>query len=567
MSGTSIWRTLLVLVVLLGLVLWFSQSGGMVGRGAELATGADSAGLSVHRAEDRAPDLGLAQALASNERGVVGSDASLRARCLLSSGVPAPEAVVQSWRDHTLIEQVRCDSKGIATLQDTPAVGPLRILGSLEDHTLASVVETRGAEYAYELVFEPTEVLHGTVLDLEGLPVPLAKVAYCRRRESFPLELLRAPDAGSTAGDGGAGVVVCSLQGEFTVPKPGFGKGLQLLAAGEGLTSKLPTVVTARSGDDITLIVHPIYATFFRYRTAQHGGSLADPLLYSGGVSYPWEGEHYEAGDLQDEELTLALLGVEHSANTIGGEPFDDWFYFFGSDDLAEIPDLDVAISVPGYQDWKGRLHAYPLLDGVPVQEVLLEPSAEQFGILIVDVGEQLPRLSRGVHERAAGPLAKLVLEPTAGGRSLFYPLRPPVSRRVEVLGVPFGEYRVFVRSNGTGWRSCGSSVPCPVVVVGPAVAEVRLDSASVGALALEILDASGAPYLEELVLRLDFDGKASHASFSAPPYLLYGVGPGEVSVSLRKAYGRLWDDAATNLGVVFAVEGEVVRAQLRLPE
>jgi len=525
---------------------------------------AEAPGVGVAR--DAVVPTGSTVGANSTERAVVETPGFLNVRCVSSDGGVVVGAMVQVWRDRALIEQASSDAAGVAILRGVSEDEPIRLLGSLAEHALASVTAGEGAESDFTLVFTPTDVIRGRVLDLDGDPVPFPRVAYWRSRAQFPMHTLEDQGAGIDSRGAYAGIAVGSETGEFTIPRPTREGSVRLLAAGSGLASRSAARIAPLSTEDASMTIGPVFGAFFRFTTTEYGGSLADPQLYSRGISYPSAGDGYESGALVDESLIFALLGLDFSKSNVDGKQYDEWLSFFGTRDIGGIPNIPVGIGVPGYEFWKGELTAYPLLPGVPVQEILLEPSTAGFGILIVDIGEQLPRVLARFSEPIPDRRAMILLSPLEGGRAITYPIRDAVDRKVEILGVPFGEYRVSLRSGSTQWRSCDAE-ECPIVNIGPTIAEVALSPALVGALDVEVFDANGSAYTGKLTLWLARGNQGTYVSLAGPPYLIYGLDSGDVSLSLRAAHGRLWDEAATPLGETTAVGGELIRMAVRLPE
>jgi len=495
---------------------------------------------------------------------------ALRILCRSVGGAAVPNATVQVWSRDALSAEAISGPDGIASVTGVDALETSSVIGSANGFVMKSGGPSRDASLAYELVFGAVDVVQVFVRDHQGVAVPEARVAYWLARDRFdPAAISQKPGTGALR----AGFATAEADGSFSVPKSLLQQELRAIAVAEGVTSREP----ARLALDVEplVTVHPAYVAYFRCSTPDFGRPLVDRGLFGYFGYGPNELGSFRLGSLPENNLALRLLGVDTAQSTDESPPrtLDDWdsqfgwVTYFGEERTAGISGASLRVSLPGYRDWAGELVLLPIRAVPVIQDVVLESDGTEFGIVVADIGPELPR----IFEQAGAPpgrsVAKLRFKRTQreSGSAFFFNISTPVRQRFEVRGVPFGTYRVFLEINETGWQS-HSEAEAPVVHVGPAVSEVLLEYEPLSILRLVPLTSEGEAYLRPLVVMFDTGEDIEYARLEGPPYMIVGLEPRRVRVSLRMAFDRLFSETNTPLGATDLVPGERTWLEVRLP-
>jgi hypothetical protein len=493
---------------------------------------------------------------------------ALRVLCRSAGGSVLPDAIVQVWSRDALSVEATSGPDGIALVAGVRALESSSVVGSADGFVMQSGGPSSDPSLAYELVFAGVEGERVFVRDHKGVPVPGARVAYWLARDRFdPAAISQKPGTGALR----AGFATAGADGSFNVPTSLMERGLCAIAVAEGVTSREPARLAL--GEELVVIVQPAYVAYFRCSTPDFGRPLVDRGVFGYFGYGPSELGSFQKGSLPENDLALRLLGVDTDQSSDESQPrtLDDWdsqfgwVSYFGEERTEGIAGVSLRVSLPGYREWTGELALFSIRADPIIQDVILESDGTEFGIVMADIGPELPRVFELEGPPPGRSVAKLRFQPEQGGSAFFYNITTPVRQRFEIRGVPFGTYRAYLELNDTARRS-HSEDEAPLVQVGPAVSEVLLDYEPLSALRLVPLTSEGEAYLRPLVVMFDTGEDVEYASLEGPPYMIVGLEAPRVRVSLRMAFDRLYSENNTPLGSTDLVPGERTGLEVRLP-
>jgi hypothetical protein len=479
---------------------------------------------------------------------------SFRILCRRADGAPVPQAVVQVWSDGRFTLEASADAEGLARFPAAAWTDSSALIGIAAGLALRSIEPGKEGLSDRELVFAEVACDSVLVRDESGAPVPGALVAYWRASGRFNAANWQEPGPGTSDL---SGLAVTGPDGACLVPRRALTAGCLAVAVAEGRTNR--EVARLSTGGEHEILVEPAYVACFRYISPVHGRPLVNPELYSGGYGwFPRELDGFRSQRLPAEGLALELLGVDLRVPALAPSDsfLDGWFSYFGGSHGPGIPEVTLRVTLPGYAEWTGPLLVPRLTADPLIQDVLLRPASGEFGIVVVDLGPDLPRAVQLAEPPIGRPVARLIFQSQSDDPGFFYRVTAPIQQRFEIRGVPFGAYRVYLEIAQSGWRSHDDE-DAPHLSVGAEVSELLLDYEPLSTLQLAPRDTAGESFAGSLTLLLEWADRRRYARLAGPPYCVFGLPAGRVSVALRESGGELWDESSTVLGAVELIEGE----------
>jgi hypothetical protein len=232
------------------------------------------------------------------------------------------------------------------------------------------------------------------------------------------------------------------------------------------------------------------------------------------------------------ELAALAIEGLEP-----GPGSRDRWPYLvLCAEAAAEVGPIEYRAQVPGYRPAEARLYARPVLGRLHEERVILEPVADEWGELAVQiVGAPLAR-DLEIPDDELVAAVRLV----RGGddpwdlRIVRFAVHARALRAPEPIGaLPTGEYEVVLEAEDSGYET----EPTPLRVL-PGHQTLTFDARDAGLLLLD-LRAGRALHDGRCALRID-DAQGGHfySTFDRAPYVVPFLVPGRYVLSEIDAPG-----------------------------
>jgi len=259
-----------------------------------------------------------------------------------------------------------------------------------------------------------------------------------------------------------------------------------------------------------------------------------------------WSTEEDSVTAVTNAMPSLSLARVE--SRLLGGEGrrLDRQLILYRSRDRSDKVAVQFEVEVPGYQPAWTELNAYRLDQETRRQVIPLVRLSSQWGAArIASKGLPIDVVSR------RRPLGMIFL---TNGTTTFNFGVPVPCDEYEVGHIPVGEYRW--RFENKDWPF--SYPPQPgTLAIGPTPSELVLDFSGLGGLSLDVKEIDGRPYTGAIRFSVvdPVRRMKSYLAFESTPYVAYGLPPGEYSVALDWAPGRLQGGGEELLCIVLPEE------------